>query len=363
MFAIVGFVVIAIVLLDALETIVLPRTVKRNLRLATVYFALLSKGFVAIGNLKPSPRRNQILVAFAPVSLIFLIVLWAVSLVFAFGLIGFGLQLRMVAHGALSLSDYLYFSGVTFFTLGFGDLAPATTPGRFFAVAEAGTGLGFLALLIGYVPVVYQTVARREVAMLLLDSKAGSNPSAFELIRRHAEADAFVELVELLKDWERTSAELLESMLSFPFTAFYRSQHDEWSWLRSLTCVLDASALMIACAPEDASWAKELRFQAKATFAMARHAVVDIEYILGAPPNTSVERLTPPQLAAIRSQFGVCLALTPANLDHLAELRRMYEPNVLGLAHLMIVDLPEWAPRESTPDNWETSAWDAPAHF
>lgn len=357
-----GLAIIFIVLGDALETIVLPRTVSRSLRLARLYFRFTSVGYRAVGRMRKSSLRQQILVAYAPVALLLLIVLWAVLLVGGFALVCFGLRIPLQHSGELPLYDYMYYSGVTFFTLGFGDLTPLSPLGRILCVAEAGTGLGFLALLIGYVPVVYQSVARREVAMLQLDIKAGSIPTAFELMRRHVEAEDFDSLVWLLKDWERTSAELLESMLSFPFTANYRSQHDDQSWLGSLTAMLDLSALIQCCFYAENPKAKQLRFQAKSTFAMARHTVVDVEYILDVPPVAADMRFDDTCIAAFERVCPYCLVFNEETLTKLAEMRAMYEPNIAALARVLIIDLPPWVPKSHAADNWETSAWDA-SHF
>src|SRR5258708_11148681 len=114
------------------------------------------------------------------------------------------------------------------------------------SVAEAGIGFGFLAAVIGYLPVLYQAFSRREIVISLLDARAGSPPSAGELIRRLAAAHSMDSIRHLLVEWERWSAELLESHLSFPVLRFFRSQHDNQSWLGALTPILDTSAILIA---------------------------------------------------------------------------------------------------------------------
>src|SRR5439155_1281913 len=148
------------------------------------------------------------------------------------------------------------------------------------AVIEAGVGFGFLALVIGYLPVLYQSFSRREVNITLLDARAGSPPSAEELLRGFG-AD-HEELTVLLAEWERWAAEVLESHLSYPVLSYYRSQHDNQSWLAALTTALDASALVMvgiegACAR-----------QAGLTFAMARHGVVDLPQARAPSPGPSL---------------------------------------------------------------------------
>ena len=138
-------------------------------------------------------------------------------------------------------------SGTTFFTLGYGDLVPTGTWGRALSVAEAGIGFGFLAVMISYLPVLYQAFSRREVTISMLDARAGSPPTAGEFLRRIGEAPCpaarrFVGRT-LLTDWERWAAEVLESHLSYPVLSYYRSQHDNQSWLATLTMILDTSSL------------------------------------------------------------------------------------------------------------------------
>src|SRR5262249_59014024 len=110
-------------------------------------------------------------------------------------------------------------------------------------VTEAGLGLGFLAAIIGYLPFIYGSFSKREVDISLLDSRAGPPPTAGELLRRHSYDGGRDALHQLLKDWELWSAELMESHLSYPVLAFFRSQHDNQSWIASLTAILDACAL------------------------------------------------------------------------------------------------------------------------
>src|SRR5262249_50720718 len=131
--------------------------------------------------------RDALLSFYGPLSLLMLLALWAVMLVLGFALIHFGVGASL--SGTLFPSRFgnaLYLSGTTLFTLGLGDIAPASPLARFLTVLEAGIGFGFLALVIGYLPVLYQSFSRREVTISLLDARAGSPPTAFELLRRHA---------------------------------------------------------------------------------------------------------------------------------------------------------------------------------
>ena len=192
-------------------------------------------------------RRENFLTVYAPMWLLLLIALWALSMVLAFGMMQWGAGSRMASpDGSESFATTLYMSGTTLFTLGLGDVVPHSSIGRFLTVFESGIGLGFVALVIGYLPVVSQAFSRREASIALLDARAGSPPTAVELLRRHVGDGSGEALVELLRDWERWAAELLESHVSFPVLAFYRSQHDNQSWVAGMTALLDSCALILA---------------------------------------------------------------------------------------------------------------------
>jgi hypothetical protein len=358
--ALLGVVGIMVIFADVFETIVLPRTVMRRARLSSVFFDLASNLYGSIGRRKPTEFRSRLLVAFAPMSLLTLLVIWAILMILAWALVVWGFQLG-VSSGPPTLGEALYYSGTTFLTLGYGDMVPTEGLGRTLAIVEAGTGFGYIALVIGYVPVLYSAFSRRERQMLLLDSKAGSQPTGVELLLRFSRANAMPRLAELLKDWEGFSAECLESYLSYPIIAYYRSQHDQESWLKSLTAVLDACALIEVSIPVQAPWWDELHFQARSTFAMARHLIVDLAYILDVPPRRPDGRLTPAQSVDLRqtlNQNGFELQ----SLERLDQIRSIYEPYVLSLAEELVLDLPSWYP-PSTLDNWQTSAWEDPKHF
>src|SRR5499427_5139569 len=281
LWAIVGVVLIGVVLLDAFETVVLPRRATRRLRLARLVLQSTWQlwSAPARGHWRSGERRETYLSFFGPFALLLLIGVWSTGLIGGFALLLWGLGGQLVATGGdASFGTALYGSGATFFTLGTGDVLPHTALGRLVVVLEAGLGFAFFALIISYMPVLNQAFSQREVNVSLLDARAGSPPSAVELLRRHAGADFTVALEQLFIEGERWSAELLESHLSYPILAFYRSQHQEQSWLGGLTTILDAAALLLAGI--DGAPTRRTRL----TFAMARHAAADLSHVLGARP-------------------------------------------------------------------------------
>src|SRR2546422_1175791 len=345
---------IAVIMWDAFEAIVLPRRVTRRLRPARMFYRVTWRVWSSVPRrMRPGGRRETFLSFYGPLALLVLLAAWAASLVTAFAMVQAGLGTRLNVEGNGAFLDHLYLSGETFFTLGLGDVTPMSRVARAVTVIEAGVGFGFLALVIGYLPVLYQSFSRREGNITLLDARAGSPPSAEELLRGFGADDE--ELTVLLAEWERWAAEVLESHLSYPVLSYYRSQHDNQSWLAALTTILDASALVIvgtqdACAR-----------QARLTFAMARHAVVDLAQVLGRPPiDLARDRLPAADLARLRAELAAAGVVVDAGAgadDKLAEMRRMYEPFVTALSEYLLMPLPAWRAGAAAHENWRTSPW------
>ncbi len=355
---ILGVLLILMVLWETFETIVLPRRVTRQFRLTRFFYRATWRPWVGMASLrKNKKKRDSMLSYYGPLSLLLLLAFWAITLVFGFGLIHYGLHDKLT--GALVSSDLgnaLYLSGTTLFTLGLGDIQPASSMSRFITVLEAGIGFGYLALVIGYLPVLYQAFSRREVTISLLDARAGSPPTAYEMLRRQTGVHGMEALTELLEDWEVWSADLMESHLSYPVLAYFRSQHDNQSWIASLTAILDVCALAMV------GLEGMCQYQARMTFAIARHALVDLSQVFGAPPDKdgAINRLPPEALAEMRQQLsisGFVLADGDGALTEMKRLRELYEPYALALAHYLRLELPPWIKGAVVKDNWQTTAW------
>jgi Ion channel len=343
---------------DAFETIILPRRVTRRLRITRLVYLVTWRPWAAVCRRVQGGRREVFLSYFGPLALLLLLGIWAVCLVIGFALVqwALGSALEATLGGRPGFGTDIYMSGTTFFTLGIGDVVPRTGPARVVTVVESGTGFAFLALIIGYLPVLYQAFARREVNISLLDARAGSPPSATELLRRHGPDGGAEALGQLLHEWELWASELLESHLAYPSLAYFRSHHDNQSWVTAITTILDVCALILVGvdgAPKKA---------AKLTYAMARHAAVDLSQVLNVRPLMAPrERLSLEQLAQMRATLasaGVPLRAGEDADRKLEHLRATYEPFVCALAEQLLLPLPPWLPVPGAHDDWETSAWD-----
>jgi len=353
--AVIGVLLVAIVLRDAFETIILPRRVSSRMRVSKIFFQLSWKPWAAAARrMRPSDWRETFLSTYGPLSMLVLFVLWGAILVTGFGALlwaaGFDAQISGSAH--------LYVSGTTFTTLGIGDFTPKTDLARFLTVVEAGTGFGFLAILVSYLPVLYQSFSRREIAISMLDEWAGSPPSAGDLFRRATEAGEMAELLPLMASWEQWTAELLESHLSYQVLSYFRSQHENQSWVAALTAIMDFASLWQAAKPKGKSW------QARRVYAIGRHALGDLSQVLRAAPQFDApDRLSKAELTALHEavqEAGLDTDM-PTFTERLKALRKGYEPYAAALSHELLMDLPPWMPLNERQDNWETTAWEGNA--
>ncbi len=287
---ILGLLLALSLLWDAFETIILPRRVTRQYRIARLFYITSWTVWSGIGRRMPaSKRRESYLSYFGPLSLLFLFGLWATGLILAFSLMHW--SDRSTLPGATVWQTYrsdLYLSGSTFFTLGLGDVTPQTTLGRVVTVFESGTGFGFLAIIISYLPTLYGAFSEREVNISLLDARAGAPPTAGELMRRHGKQRISDGLAAYLRDWETWAAELMESHLTYPVLCYFRSQHDNESWVAALAAILDVCALLIAYGDGETKW------QAQLTFAISRHAIADLSQIMRVKGTTVPHRSLAP---------------------------------------------------------------------
>lgn len=356
--AIFGVLLITIILWDAFETVILPRRVTRRIRLTNLFYGSIWMPWsLFVRRITTRRKREKYLGMFGPLSLLILLGIWAFGLILGYALLLWSVNAKLVGMASVSFWTHFYLSGVTFFTLGYGDVAPVFPMGRLLAVLEAANGFGLLAIVISYLPILYQAFSRREASISLLDARAGSPSSAVELLRRHRAQDSFDDLNRLLIEWERWSAELLESHLSYPVLCYFRSQHDNQSWLGALTTVLDTCALVMIGVDGAPVW------QARMTFAIARHAVVDIAQVFRTRPSgvqCCETRLSAVELARLRlilKQNGIRMSDGPETEQHLLELRLMYEPYVAALSEWLMMPLPPWILPPDAIDNWKTSAW------
>jgi hypothetical protein len=357
---------IATMLWEVFESVVLPRQVSRRFRLTRVYIRNMWHLWSALGHrVQMVERREKVLAIFGPLALLGMLALYALLLIVAFAMLlwGLGSPLMDPSTHPVGFGTDLYFSGTTFLTLGLGDVLPRTGVARGITVIEVGTGFGLFALVIGYVPVLYQAFSRRETRISLLDAHAGSPPTAAALVLRHPPNRHSRRVTSILAEWENWSAELLETHLSYPILAYCRSQHENQSWVAAMTFILDVCALILACS-DGLLWNEEMVEQAAFTFAMARHAASDLDQYFGTPPVTREERISPDDrtrlwdlLRTLRPSTGREAPVDAREVEgRLDDFRTLYEPYLERLAAYLLMALPRWIPDADALDDWQTTA-------
>jgi len=355
--AMAGLFILIATLWEAFETIILPRRVTRPFRLVRIFYRITWKSWAKVNGWISSKKvRDALLSYYGPLSLLGLFATWAILLVLAFAMLHWAAGSAINAPGEMpTFRTDFYLSGTTFFTLGLGDVTPRTTLAKAITVTEGGTGFGFLGLMISYLPTLYGAFSQRELNISLLDARAGSPPTAAELLRRHAQFADNEVLTPYLRDWEIWAAQLMESHLSYPVLCYFRSQHDNQSWLAAFTAVLDVCALLIAYGEGTAKWQSQL------TFAIARHAVVDLAEVLRVPASRPAhDRLPLKDVVQVRNLLVECRASSKcgdAGDKKLNELREMYEPYLNGLSLRLLMPLPSWGVGYRFVENWKRSAW------
>nr|MDQ2713980.1 potassium channel family protein [Chloroflexota bacterium] len=245
---IVGLLLILIILQDAFETVVLPRRVSRRFRLARMFYRSTWALCSATARwIHATNRREYYLSYYGPLSLLFLLIIWAVGLVVGFAMLqwAFGSTLISPEKHADFFTD-LYVSGTTFITLGLGDVIPNSAVARVLVVVEAGGGFGFLALVIGYLPVIYQAFSRREATVAQLELRAGTPPTAAALLGWLNHDGSVQNDDQQWAEWERWFVEIEESHTSLPVLSFFRSPQPGRSWVTSGGLILDTAALLFA---------------------------------------------------------------------------------------------------------------------
>ena len=358
-----GLAIIWVVLRDAFETVVLPRRVARGFKLTQWFDRRTWIPWRTLARrIKTASRQQGFLGYYGPLSLILLMFFWAGGLIFGFALVQRGIGGHEQLNGEpLTFGKIVYHSGETFFTLGYGDIVPTSPTARALSVIEAGMGFAFLGVVIGYIPVVYTSFSRREIQISIMDARAGSPPTAAELLIRLAgrsDEPGVDQKVfdEVLREWERWASELLESQLSYPVLTFYRSQHTNQSWLAALTTMLDVTSLVLTGIEGVHPG------QAKLTFAMARHASVDLAQVVTARYDPAFpDRLPDAEFESLRAALeaaGLPLKSDGVARAKLAKLRSMYEPYVYSTGQNLMMTLPPWQHPEKLKDNWQTGPWD-----
>jgi hypothetical protein len=343
-----GVLLIAVTLLDVFSTIVVPRSSNRRFRLTRLLFRGFWRPWRWMGvRFKAREGRERFLAVAAPGFLFILLAVWAMLVMLGYALILWsppfvsGIEPHHAGQD-ITFATTLYFSGSSLFTIGFGDIV-ATGVTRAVVVAEGATGLGLMAVVIAYLPVLYASFNRREVGIMLLDARAGSPPSGPELLRHASEAHDKQGLATLFGEWERWAADVLETHLSYPLLAFFRSPHDNTSWVTSLGAVLDAATLILS------TMDKEPLPGAQTFYRTGVHAVEDLFYYFRIEEREPmIERSEFEDVLRDFKDLGIPVRPADEAWERFRELRGAYGGRLDALAILLVAPPAQWIGDRST---------------
>jgi len=340
-----GILLVVFTLLDVFSTIVVPRSSSRRFRLTRVLFTSFWRPWRWFGlRAKTRETRERILSVAAPGFLFVLLAVWAFLVMLGYALILWSPPFVGDIHGAGhgSFLTCLYLSGTSLFTIGFGDVVE-TGPARAVVIAEGATGLGLVAVVIAYLPVLYASFNRREVGIMLLDARAGSPPSGPELLRHAAEAHDKQGLSGLFAEWERWSADILETHLSYPLLAFFRSPHDNTSWVTALGSVLDAATLILSAMD------KEPLPAAQTFYRTGVHAVEDLFFYFRVEERRPmIERSEFEDVLRDFKDLGIPVRPPDEAWERFQEMRGAYGGRLDALAILLASPPAQWIGDRST---------------
>ncbi len=275
----IGLAVVAVILYDVFETVVVPRRTESKWRLAPPILFLLWPLWQRIGlRITPTWRREDFLGTFAPFAIMLILMIWVLALIFGFGLVFHALQDDLKPPPRDFVAAF-YAAGTALLTIGYGDIVPQSMLARGIALLAGAAGLAVVALVISLAFNLYGSFSRREVLVLLLDPRAGVPPSGVTLLETYGEKQIVGQLGSLFNQYEAWTAELLDSHLAYPVLPFFRSSHESQSWVSALGALLDAATLMVT-AIEPAADANEAerasRAAAEMMYETGCHALIDL---------------------------------------------------------------------------------------
>jgi len=349
-----GLLLIWLVFWDLFQSIVVPRPSPGWFRISR-YVIRGSWRFVRRLAHPVSPRSERLLGYFAPAITIALLGIWLAALMLGYGLIFYAIrdQLQPVPD---NLGTAVYFAASCILTLGFGDVVATGAAARLAAVIAAATGLGAVALVVTYFFSLYASYQRREVQVVTLESVAGAPPSAVSLLEEYRRLDLTARLPELFLEWERWAADVLDTHVAYPLLGYFRSSHDNLTWIGALGSVLDAASLVLTTI-EDVPRGEAERFRRAGA-----HLVEDISNLgfraggTGIPKTdrsvsekARLDHLAFDQACARLAEAGYRLAPSDDSWLSFSAVRESYASRLEGMAVFWAARSTSWLGRDEEP--------------
>jgi hypothetical protein len=276
--AVVGAALVLWSLADLFQSVVVPRSVGGRFRPSVIMvrfgWRLWRDSSMRIAD---QERREDTLAIFAPTFMMTLLAYWVFSQIVGYGLIFWALRAGLQPEP--KLGGAIYFAGTSLMTIGYGDIVPLHWYTRLLALIAAGGGLATIAIVATFLFQTFAAFQKREAFIVTISERTGAPPSGLEFVMRHVKLGLVSDLGPLLREAQHWIAEVMETHLAYPVLTYFRSSHDDESWVGTLGALLDASTLLITTLDMDQ------RGQAEITLRLGSHLVRDFTGFFRLPPN------------------------------------------------------------------------------
>lgn len=333
--ALAGVLLVLAVVSDAVGTLVVTLGRSARWRPARIWYAGTWRATRTFASRLPFDVGETVLGVYPALSLLGLLMLWLAGLMLGWALLYWGIEFRIA--GSIDFGTTIYYSGTSLLTPAFGTAHGAAQ--RTLTLLETLTGLGTIALLISYLPALYSSYSKREARLLTLDDPLGSRITPVRVIAVHSGNGELDLLYRFFAEWEMWTAEVLESHVSYPMLALFRSQHQGQSWITALGVVTDAAAL--ACACVEGAEQREPYF----AYRRGRRAVMEIADRLHVPATKPKDWLTPANFDIawdILTGLGLPLKKRAAAWEQLQLLRNSYGNRLQELMDFLLAPQGFW---------------------
>ena len=334
--ALAGLALVLVVAGDAVSTLVTTRRRRGGRWPTPLYYRWTWRAWRAVGQRAGPERREGFLGVYGPLSLLGLLVLWVVLLVAGWGAVWWGL--RSAVSGVDGYLDAVYFAGVGFFTVGFGDLVPTGGLARLLVLVEAFMGLVTMALVIGYLPTLYGAYSRREVQLLSLDDLSDEPTTAITFLEAGYANGGTQGVTAAFAEWERWCDEVFDTHTAYPMLAMFRSRQPGQHWLTALGVVMDAAVIALATvdAPKAGPAARLWRRATRLLHSFGRLPTIGGRAAQGGPGAGEAPFQAIYQRLA---SLGVPLRPYEQAWDDYRRLRAAYLPELVAATELLLVPM------------------------
>ena len=296
----VGVVLIGLAVVDTMGTLVATRIQTRRWWPTAVLYRYSWPLWRAFGkNIDDEDQREAFLSIYGPLSLLTLLIFWVTMQVMGWGLVWWGL--RDGIHTIDSLLESVYYAGIGFFTVGFGDVVPVASAPRILVLVEAFFGLTTMALLIGFLPTLFAAYSTREELVSTLDDLSGTRVTPLGMLEAYSRGGDLTALYEMFERWEMWTASVLESHSSYPMLMLFRSKQSGQSWIAASVIVTETAALCLSMidGPPDP---RALRLCRRTAQTAAR--LEERHLARGRSPSTRRRQIPEERLRAIYERMG-----------------------------------------------------------